>query len=64
MEYSVVECLPSSIKEGGDMVKKREYVCKVLLYIAIILFLLLMLVVEIKKWHLSLWLKCLTKKFG
>ncbi len=53
-EYSVVECLPSFQKEGGDMVKKREYVCWVLLLIAIILFLLLMIIVVIKKWHLSI----------
>ena len=41
--------LQSLLKRGGDMVKKREYVCKVLLYIAIILFFLLMIIVEIKK---------------
>ena len=44
------------------MVKKRDYVCKVLLYFAIILFLLLLIIVEIKKWHLSLWLKCQTNE--
>ena len=36
-------------KEGGDNTKKREYVLRVLLFIAIILFLLLEIIVEIKK---------------
>ena len=36
------------------MVKKREYVCRVLLYFAIILFLLFMIIVAIKKMTLKL----------
>ena len=48
-ERLVAECLPSSLKEGGDMVKKREYVCRILILLAIILFLLLMIIVVIKK---------------
>ena len=40
--------------------KKRIFIIKILRYIAIILLLLTSLVIAIKKWHLSLWLKCLT----
>ena len=38
--------------------QKRIFIIKVLRYIAIILSLLSLLVAVIKKWHLSLWLKC------
>ena len=41
---------------------KRVFAIKILHYISIILLLLIILIIVIKKWHLSLWLKCLYKK--
>ena len=63
METSVVECLPSILKEGRfDKVKTRTFIVKVLKLIAIILFLLIIMIVVIKKWHLiQIWIKCLSQ---
>ena len=44
--------------------KKRIFVIKVLRYTSIILLLLTILVLAIKKWHLSQWLKCRPKTLG
>ena len=42
--------------------KKRNFVIKVLRYITIILFLLIIMIVVIKKWHLiQIWIKCLSQ---
>mgnify|MGYP004637781211 FL=1 len=47
------------------MMKKRNFVIKVLRYITIILFLLIVMIVVIKKWHLiHIWIKCLTQSMG
>ena len=44
------------------MMKTRNFVIKVLRYITIILFLLIIMIVVIKKWHLiQIWIKCLSQ---
>ena len=50
METSVAGCLPPSQKEGRfDKVKTKTFIIKVLKFIAIILFLLIIMIVVIKK---------------
>ena len=46
------------IERRFDIMNKRIFVIKILRYITIILLLLTNLVIVIKKWHLSQWLKC------
>ena len=48
----------SYIERRFDIMNKRIFVIKILRYITIILLLLTNLVIVIKKWHLSQWLKC------